>query len=350
MAPVTGMVLTNFKPDVWERRLARKLGNQLIFTQAGIANRNYEGDVHVGSSVRVFNMAEVAISDYTANTDMGAPDTLSVTSDTMTIDQAKKYHFYLDDVDRVALLTDLLNDAGDSAAYGLANEQDTYARDLMLAATPAFAIGAGQLTPSNVFPRLIIPARNKLTRANIDEQGRYLIIPPEISGVLMDPAGPANQVLSDADSVIRNGNIGRLATLDLIETNKVAENPAGIAAFSAGASVTPGFVFTSGGNYWVVESVSGSAPFTLAGTAPTAAVGASEVSNEAVVRNIGATTATLYKSVVGVPEAFAFANDIQKSEAYRPERRFGAAVKGLNVYGGKVFRADMLGHVYMTLA
>ena len=34
-------------------------------------------------------------------------------------------------------------------------------------------------------------------------------------------------------------------------------------------------------------------------------------------------------------EAVTFASQIVENEAYRPERRFGDAVKGLNVYGVK---------------
>lgn len=37
-------------------------------------------------------------------------------------------------------------------------------------------------------------------------------------------------------------------------------------------------------------------------------------------------------------KAIAFAADIDRLEAYRPERRFGDAIKGLNVYGGKIVR------------
>ncbi len=50
------------------------------------------------------------------------------------------------------------------------------------------------------------------------------------------------------------------------------------------------------------------------------------------------TAGTLYKVIAGHPMAYTFAEQIVKTEAYRPEKRFSDAVKGLHVYGGKLVR------------
>jgi Asp-tRNA(Asn)/Glu-tRNA(Gln) amidotransferase A subunit family amidase len=42
----------------------------------------------------------------------------------------------------------------------------------------------------------------------------------------------------------------------------------------------------------------------------------------------------------GVPGAIAFAEQIVKVEAYRPDDSFSDALKGLHVYGAKVIRPD----------
>lgn len=47
--------------------------------------------------------------------------------------------------------------------------------------------------------------------------------------------------------------------------------------------------------------------------------------------------------------ATTFAEQIAKLEAYRPERRFADAVKGLHVYGGKVIRPELLVKADVTL-
>src|SRR5690606_41349313 len=49
-----------------------------------------------------------------------------------------------------------------------------------------------------------------------------------------------------------------------------------------------------------------------------------------------------YKVIAGSPIAWSYAEQISKVEAYRPERRFADAVKGLHLYGAKVVRPTAL--------
>ncbi|MDR2903247.1 MAG: P22 coat protein - protein 5 domain protein, partial [Clostridiales bacterium] len=58
--------------------------------------------------------------------------------------------------------------------------------------------------------------------------------------------------------------------------------------------------------------------------------------------NVPNTSNTKYKILGGHRTAWSFADQITETEAYRPERRFGDAVKGLHVYGAKVTRPDAL--------
>lgn len=46
--------------------------------------------------------------------------------------------------------------------------------------------------------------------------------------------------------------------------------------------------------------------------------------------------------IAGHPMATSFANQIAKTEAFRMEKRFASALKGLHVYGAKVFEASAL--------
>lgn len=61
-----------------------------------------------------------------------------------------------------------------------------------------------------------------------------------------------------------------------------------------------------------------------------------------ISNNVPNTTGTKYKILCGHPMAITFADQIDKVEAYRPERRFADAVKGLHVYGAKVIRPEAL--------
>ncbi len=45
-----------------------------------------------------------------------------------------------------------------------------------------------------------------------------------------------------------------------------------------------------------------------------------------------------YKIIAGTNMAYSYAEQIINIETYKPEKRFGDAVKGLHVYGGKLLR------------
>jgi hypothetical protein len=58
--------------------------------------------------------------------------------------------------------------------------------------------------------------------------------------------------------------------------------------------------------------------------------------------NVPNTGGALYKILCGTQMATTYAEQINKVEAYRPEKRFADAVKGLHVYGAKVVRPEAL--------
>ena len=58
--------------------------------------------------------------------------------------------------------------------------------------------------------------------------------------------------------------------------------------------------------------------------------------------NVPNTEGTKYKILGGTNAAGSYAEQILKTEAYRPEKRFSDAVKGLHVYGGKVVQPKCL--------
>lgn len=61
-------------------------------------------------------------------------------------------------------------------------------------------------------------------------------------------------------------------------------------------------------------------------------------------------TGDKYKLSAGVLESTSFAEQISEIEAYRPETAFADAMKGLHIYGGKVFESESLACVIATFA
>jgi hypothetical protein len=58
--------------------------------------------------------------------------------------------------------------------------------------------------------------------------------------------------------------------------------------------------------------------------------------------NVPNTTGAKYKIIAGHAIATAYVEQIVDLESYKPEKRFGDAVKGLHVYGAKVVRPTAL--------
>jgi hypothetical protein len=58
--------------------------------------------------------------------------------------------------------------------------------------------------------------------------------------------------------------------------------------------------------------------------------------------NVPDTEGEEYKIIAGHSHATAYVEQILDVQTYKPEKRFGDAVKGLHVYGAKVIRGDCL--------
>src|SRR5438132_126612 len=60
-----------FIPTVWAARLLVALERALIYGQANVSNRDYEGDIREsGNTVKIASIGDVSIGDYVKNTDI----------------------------------------------------------------------------------------------------------------------------------------------------------------------------------------------------------------------------------------------------------------------------------------
>ena len=85
------MAITNFIPTVWSENLYTQLDKQYIAVSN--SNREFEGDIkEKGSVVKICGVGEVAVSDYTKNTDMSTPQSLSDTVKELMIDPYYEAH------------------------------------------------------------------------------------------------------------------------------------------------------------------------------------------------------------------------------------------------------------------
>ena len=272
------MALTTFIPELWNARLLNALDKAHVF--AGLVNRDYEGEIKKqGDTVHINTIGEVTIGTYTKDTDFASgPQALTATDSTLIINQAKYFNFAVDDIDTAQAAGDIMDKAMQRAAYGLADAADKYLADQLAAAiTTANGNQVGTtavaLTKENVYEN-IVKMKTILDKANVPTTGRWLVVPPEMVALILQDDRFVKTGGTKAEDTLANGWVARAVGFDIYESN-----------------------------------------------------------------NCNSTTAsstTTYTITAGDEGACTYAEQISDTEAYRPEKRFADAVKGLHLYGAKV--------------
>lgn len=284
------MAVTGFIPKLWSARLLNALDKSHVF--ANVVNRDYEGEIKkMGDTVHINTIGAVTIGTYTQNTDFSSgPETLATTDQTLTIDQAKYFNFQVDDIDAAQAAGDIMDKAMTRAAYGLADASDKYIAGILAGAADASNLvssSAVALTSSNVYEN-VVKMRTILDKANVPTAGRWLVIPPEMYALILLDDRFVKTGGEMAEGILRTGLVAQAAGFDIYLSNNC-----------------------------VSASVSDKVTYTITG---------------------------------GVDSAATYAEQIVSTEAYRPEKRFADAVKGLHVYGAKVVDKAQIACLKATFA
>ena len=284
------MAVTNFIPELWSARLLNALDKSHVF--ANVVNRDYEGEIKkMGDTVHINTIGAVTIGTYTQNTDFtSGPETLATTDQTLTIDQAKYFNFQVDDIDAAQAAGDIMDKAMTRAAYGLADASDKYIAGILAGAADAsntVSTSAVALTSSNVYEN-VVKMRTILDKANVPTAGRWLVIPPEMYALILLDDRFVKTGGEMAEGILRTGLVAQAAGFDIYLSNNCV--------------------------------------------------------------SVNSNSTDTYTIVGGVDAAATYAEQIVSTEAYRPEKRFADAVKGLHVYGAKVVDKAQIACLKATFA
>src|SRR5204863_502435 len=109
-----------FIPTVWAARLLTALEKALVYGQTNVCNRDYEGEIRAsGNTVKIASIGDVSIGDYVKDNDIDDPEVLSDDDQSLLIDQAKYFNFYVDSVDRAQQNVNVLDEAMRRSAWAL---------------------------------------------------------------------------------------------------------------------------------------------------------------------------------------------------------------------------------------
>lgn len=279
------MSIVRFKPEVWSARLLVALRKTLVYGAPFVVNHDYEGEIaNAGDTVRITSIGRPSISNYVPGVTVLVPEQIQDSQRTLVVDQCKSFDFEVDDVDARQAAGNVLIQAADEAAYGLADTIDQYLASFYTGVPGANTIGSsGSAVALNTtdhrafYNSVLVPLRTKLTKANVPSLGRYCIVDSDSYGCLLQDDRFIKDNEAGTDEGLRNGKVGRAAGFDIYESNNTP-NPTG------------------------------------------------------AVRVVQA----------GTSAAISMAEQINKTEAFRPQDSFSDAIKGLAVYGAKLLRPDNL--------
>ena len=276
------MAITNFIGEVWAAQILQSLQKSLVYGQAGVINRDYEGDVKgKGDTVRITAHGPITIDNYDKSTGLSDPEELDDASTTLEITQAKSFNFRIEDVDKAQMNVKLMESATRDAAYRLAEVADEYIAGIM-AAQAGSAVGADGSDKifdgtTDLVSEELLEVKQKLDEANVPFEGRWVIIPPWVTKWLLQEDAVNLPTWSAVEGVMKNGQIGRLYGFDILQSN-----------------------------------------------------------------NVPNTAGDHYKVLAGVSRATTFADSVNETEAYRPDKFFADALRGLHCYGAKVIDPECL--------
>jgi hypothetical protein len=270
-----------FIPTVWAARLLVALEKSLVYGQTNVCNRFYEGDIReAGNTVKIASIGDVSIGDYIRDTDIDA-EALNDSTQTLLIDQQKYFNFFVDSIDRAQQNVDVLDEAMRRAGWALRDAADNFVAAAMEAGVPA-----GNTIGSIATPK--VPTKDDAYEYLVDlgvllDESNV----PTVGRFVVVPAWFHGLLLKD-DRFVRSGTMAG--------DRRLANGEVGEAA-----------------GFTILNS-----------------------------NNVPQTAGTKYKIIAGHAQATSYVEQVLDVQTYKPEKRFGDAVKGLHVYGAKVIRPSAL--------
>lgn len=347
------MAITKFQPEVWSATLLSILAKSLVYAGAPCVNRNYEGEISAfGDTVHITSIADPTIIDYVKDTDL----TVQVLTDAeqlLTIDQQKAFAFEIDDIDMRQARSGgaLMTEAAQRAAFGLRDVTDKYVVGKMVAgASTGISLVDASTTALavNVYEQLVVGSAVKLDQANVPTEGRWLVVDPATYGKLQLDNRFIRQNESGTNA-LHNGVVGEAGGFTIFKSNNAPSADRAITAITtvSGAKSLTGVAgqFTQADVGLLVTGTGVGAASVIASVNADGSVAQSSVNSTAsaaVTVTLSAGTAVSRTAVAGSSLGFSYAEQINKVEAFRPEKRFADALKGLHLYGGKVVRPEAL--------
>ena len=286
------MTIEKFVPELWEAAVQEPFEKNLVYAQPNVVNTKYEGTIREqGDTVHVSSVGAPTVNKYDKTQDIDIED-LDTDSTALVIDQGDYFAFRVNDVDRVQTAGNFESPATKQAGIGMRDTVDKYVAGLFepgakasnkLGRTTIVDGEPHQVTVGQTYAyHVLVKLRERLDGQSVPTEGRFVIVDPAFVSCLLLDKRYTDLSASGTDVPLWQGQVGRATGFNVLVSNNVPK--------------------------------------------------------------VGGTGAAKDDLVIaaGIPDALSFANQINSVEAMRQEKRFADQIRGLNIYGAKVFRPEAI--------
>lgn len=275
------MAVTNFQQTIWSKSIQKAL--KTITSLRNHCDFQYEKDSKNAKEVKILSVTRPTIRTYVPGTAITL-EGLTDASQLLKLDQYKYFNFEVEDIDKAQSVPGLMEEASREAALGLKEEGDKYVASIVKTATEATTGALSQsgviaLTTSNAMSS-VEAGFAKLYQNNVPvSTPLYLEVAPTVFTTYRQSL---TELSTNNPEIIKKGAVGKINNAFVCIENLL----------------------------------------------PTGKKTTSSTSDDVVY------------NILRTGKAIAFAEQIEKVEAYRPESAFQDALKGLYVFGAKIVRPD----------
>ena len=298
----------NFIPEIWSGKLIENFYDATVLAQ--ISNTDYEGEIRQhGDTVNIRTTPEITIRDYVKGQTLVVenPDKPKIQ---LLIDKGEYFSCVEDDVDKVQsdivlmdlwskdasermkikidqrVLVDILPGV-DALNKGATAGRISGAFNLGTTGSPISVTKDGASSTVSVID-LLVDMGTVLDEANAPEQGRYVVIPAKMAGLIKKSELKDASLTGDSVTPLRNGRLGMIDRFTVYVSHNLSRSGTG--------------------------------------------------------------SSTKYNIIAGHKMGFTFASQMTNMESLRAQSTFGNIIRGLQVYGYKVTKGEALSSAVVTLA
>jgi len=299
-----------FIPAIWSGKLQEKFYPSTCLSE--IANSDWAGEIKdQGDKVEIRTVPNITISDYQKGMTL-ATQVPAAAMIELLIDKGKYFNLVVDDVDAIQSDLRLMDMFSTDAAEQMKISIETMVLDGIVAKLSSATTQSGNassqnmgnaagaksanialgatgapvaITKANVLD-VIVDTGQVLDEQNAPESNRWVVIPPWMAALIKKSDLKDASLSGDGTSLLRNGRIGSIDRYNLFVNNNLK-------------------VTTTDGAFSNVAHI-----------------------------------------LFGCKQAICFASQFTKMETMRAQTTFGNIIRGVQVFGYEVTKADALGRLY----